>query len=348
MTNIALRPALKTAGGEVTELLLDGRFVGMMTLVYRENGRLAGSVQLEKESLAGKWKMEAVQAAQSYIRHLTEALGAEDCEVIVTWSSYEHMITFGEQTDVDELLDERALFEEDEDTWLGDVEPDEIDTMLMEEEDLFSGELVVVGESRNRIEYHFYGGDGEWLAEAFALLNGTDVAAEVDWKIGPSEEEAESLTEQLVADFDPDEVDSFYIEMLVDGVVVETLELTHEDLLDEDEPGINEYTAEQPGANALDYSVILTRDDGDTLTYDLYKQSHGGLPIAQATIDVSRRELTGFIDFHDPESLDKREWIGALLMRELDKEKDYDTLNLSMLLANKLVDDIWYETETYH
>jgi hypothetical protein len=116
-------------------------------------------------------------------------------------------------------------------------------------------------------------------------------------------------------------------------------------LIDPDDfVGDESYVSEE----ARKYSVILVRDDGDTLTYDLYDQALGGLPIGQATVDVSSRELTGFIDFRDPGSSIDSEFIGSLLMNELDKEKDYESLNLTMLVNNEPVDEILFETETIH
>jgi hypothetical protein len=351
MAMITLRPDLKTVGGEVTELLLDGRFVGAMTLVYREGGRISGSVQLDLESLGGSRKAEAVSAAQNYVEHLMDALAAKECEVIVTCSGYDHIITAGHQLGVIEsFTDESDYYEqisgEEDETRLDDIDPNGIETMEMHSG--FSGnniELVIVGESRNRVEYHIYDSDQEWLAEAFVRLRGADVIAEVDWKVEPTDEELEHITDLLVSDFDSDEVDTFLIEMKVDGEMIETIELAHEDLLEPDDFIDDEtYSSEE----ARKYSVILVRDDGDTLTYDLYEQSHGGLPIGQATVDVSSRELTGFIDFRDPGSTIDSEFIGSLLMHELDKEKDYESLNLTMLVNNEPIDEILFETEIIH
>lgn len=357
MTMITLRPDLKTAGGEVTELLLDGRFVGAMTLVYREGGRLSGSVQLDRESLKGDLKQEAVRAAQNYVEYMVDALGAKDCEVIVTCSPYDHIIAGGHQIGVIEsFTEEGESYEEsageEDDAQLQDVDPDDIDTIEMRPDlsdadiEPFPGEWVVARESRNRLIYHLYDDERDLMAEASVRIRGNDVHADIDWQFEPTDDEIESAVEMLVSDFDPDEIDSFLIEISFAGEIIETMELTHEELFEETDD--DELEIDMFGGDERDYSVILVRDDGDTLTYDLYKQSHGGLPIGQATVDISRRELTGFIDFRDPESSADREFIGTLLMRELDKEKDYDSLNLTMLVNNELIDDIWYETEMFH
>ncbi|GAA3400788.1 hypothetical protein ACFFNY_15620 [Paenibacillus hodogayensis] len=358
MSGLTVRPDLKTAGGEVTELLFDGRFVGVMTLVYREGGRLSGSIQLESKSLEARSKNEVVRAARAYVEHLTDALGADDCEVIVTCSSYERILAAGyHRGDTDSFADETELYDlqadgdGDDDGHLEDIDPEQSDTIEMyadpdEEPDI---DLVVVGESRNRIEYHLYDGEQNWLGEAYVRISGASVYAEIDWRYEPDEEESEYAAELLVADFDPDEVDLFRIEMKLDGELLETIQLAHEDLLDEDEDEEADEADVVPlFSRERDYSVVLVRNDGDTLTYDLYEQSHGGLPIAQATVVVSQRELTGFIDFRDPESSADREYIGSLLMRELDKDEDCESLNLTMLVNNELIDEIWYETEYFH
>ena len=84
---------------------------------------------------------------------------------------------------------------------------------------------------------------------------------------------------------------------------------------------------------------MLVRDDKDVLTYEIYQQSRGGLPIGTATVDISHRQLTGFIDFREPGGADDRELIAMLLMEELDKEKEYDSFNVSMMVKNRLIDE---------
>lgn len=359
MAVITLRPDLKTVGGEVTELLLDGRFVGTMSLVYREGGRISGSVQLILDSLYGSRKEEAVKAAQNYVENLTDALDAWDCEVIVTCSDYDQIITAGPQVGIgaaESFADDTDMYElvtgEEGDDRLDDIDPEDNDSIEMyafdegdEVEDSLPFELAIVGESRNRVEYHLYDRDKKWAAEAFVRINGADIYGEVDWKLEPSDEELEAAVNILVSDFDPDEIDTFWIEMIFAGDVIETIELTHEDLLEEDEANKDELFA---FADNRGYSVILVRDDGDTLTYDLFEKNRGGLPIGQATVDLSSRELTGYIDFRDDCSPSDREMIGSLLMRELDKEQDYESLNLTMLVNNEPIDEIWFESEMMH
>lgn len=354
MTMITFRPDLRTAGGEVTELLANGRFVGAIALVYREGERLSGSVQLDSESLAGRLKDEAIEAARSYVEQTADALGVADCEVIVTCSVYDHIIAGRSPIELVPEVERYDRFVEEDEARLNDIDPDDTDTIEMDEDDSEEdepayAELVIVGESRNKVEYHIYGSDREWLAEVFVRISGANAFAEIDWKYEPDDDEIEYIADLLVSDFDPDEVDTFRIDMKLDGETFETFELTREDLLEEadDQEEENEDIWLKYG-DERDYSVILVRDDGDTLTYDLYKQSHGGLPIGQATIDISSRELTGFIDFGDLESSVDREAVGALLMRELEKERDYSSLNLTMLVDNELIDEIWYETELFH
>jgi hypothetical protein len=347
MAAITFRPDFRTAGGEVTELLLDGRYIGTMTLVYREGGRLSGSVQLDRQSLSGQRKEAALDAARKYVRQLADALAAKHCEVIFTCSAFDQIMAFGPH---------RIEIDDDGDYELGDVEPDGPDTLEMTDDEMADDEmaedeaesedceLVIVGESRNRVEYHVYGRGREWLAEAMIHIHGDDVVGDVFWNVMPTDDEVRQTAESLVSDFDPDEVSTFTFDMIYNGDVFETIELTHEDLLD-DEPAGDE---EREAADDDDYSVVLIRDDGDTLTYDLYERSRGSLPIGQATVDISSRELTGFIDFREPSDSLDRERIGMLLMRELDKEKDYRSLHLTMLVNNEPIDEIMFEPDTLH
>lgn len=356
MAAITYRPDLKTAGGEVTELLLDGTFVGAMTLVYREGRRLSGSIQLDSESLSAVSENLALRAAKDYVRQLADALQVRECEVIVTCSAYEHLLSSesGEEDPYGRY--DPIRFHDDEDLEVTDIDPDEIDTMEMEMAVSRFGnmdwELVIIGETRNRVEYHLYDRDGDLLAESTVRLFGADAVGEIEWKVEPSDEAVEHLADLIVSDFNPDEVDTFVLNMKFDDRIVETIELTHEDLLDEhgwlaDRELETDPVRPEPDRGS-NYSVILVRDDGDTLTYDLYDQSQGGLPVGQATVDTSSCELTGFIDFRHPESPEDRELIGMLLMRELDKERECRSLNLTMLVNNKRIDEIWFGTETLH
>jgi hypothetical protein len=97
-----------------------------------------------------------------------------------------------------------------------------------------------------------------------------------------------------------------------------------------------------------DYSVVLTREDGDTLIYEVYQQSHGGLPIGRATVDTSNNQLEGFIDFREPGQLADREYIALLMMQELDKEKDFESFNLTMLFQNQPFEEFVYEADQVH
>ncbi|CRF29119.1 Uncharacterised protein [Mycobacterium tuberculosis] len=72
------------------------------------------------------------------------------------------------------------------------------------------------------------------------------------------------------------------------------------------------------------------------------------MPIGTATVDISERQLTGFIDFREPGTTDDRELIATMLMEELDKEKDYEAINLTMMHNNRLIEEVLFETEYVH
>jgi hypothetical protein len=364
MAQVTLRPDLKTSGGEVCDITWDGRYVGTMVLVIREGHRVAGSVQLEQDSLTPSERKETMSFIQNYVEQTVAAVQAQDCEVVVTCSPFDHIIASEHQVGVvQEFLgpDEQSLlyadedeygYEEDDDTSIEDVDPDDIDSVEMLR-DPSQYELVIVGESRNRVEYHIYDRDEEWIAEVFLRVRGSDITGEINWIYEPLEDEIEQVAELIVADFDEDEVDTIRLDMLFDGELLETMELTHEDLLEDEDDDIYEagVTPAEHGsyeAEQSDYSIILARDDGDALTYEIYEQSHGGLPVGSAMVDISQRGLTGYIEFRDSASSEDREKIGALLMQELDKEKDYDSVHLTMLLNNQPIDEILYETEPLH
>lgn len=361
MADIMLRPDLKTAGGEVCDIMYNGEFVGTLTLVYRESDRLKGAIHLEKQSITSVNKQAVYDYAQSYIQDAIDALGITQCEVTVSYSDYDFVIAtdhalqpttyledFTSSVDLlhDDELDYSWLREDlsldDEDT---DVPSDQFD-MLEERKQERGYELVIVNETRNSVDYHVYDKEAELVAEAALHVYGSEVIGDITWKFDPFDEEMDIVTELIVADFDEEQTDAFVFHMIFNGETVDTVELTHIDMLDlmDETQAVDEMWI----PTEEDYSIVLVRDDMDTLSYEIYQQSYGGLPIGTATVDISSRQLTGFIDFREPGDSNDRELIATLLLDELDKEKEYETFNISMLYRNKLIDEIMFETEQFH
>ncbi|MEB3100210.1 hypothetical protein [Ferviditalea candida] len=352
MEKITMRPDLRTAGGEVSDMMLSGRFVGTVSLVYRENERMTGSIQLEKRNLSGKSKERLIRFAENYVNSLANALNVKESDVVLTYSDYERIFSFAKQEDAfrkwtnNEAVDTDILEHDVLDRpKIVDVDPDDIEIMDMRKgQRTVVYELVIVGESRNRVEYHIYDDDKAWVAEAFMNIYGKDVVGEVNWVFDPTEDEIEAVMDLIVSDFDENRIETFSIDMKIGDDLIESVDLARDDLIEEflDEHEEDEISDDE------DYTVVMTRDDGDTLTYDIYRQSLGGLPIGTATVDISSRKVTGFIDFHEPGSGDDREAIAALVLREVDKERDCDSMNLTMLYNNEPIDEIFFESEHLH
>jgi hypothetical protein len=385
MAHVMLRPDLKTTGGEVNDILIDGKYCGNLVLAYREGHRMSGSVQLDKSTLSPSDKEKVKSYMQSYVQQLIDALRIKECDVIVTYSRYDHIIAtdsnvgvirdfldesedllmnddsdilgddYNEDPQFDDFEPDRDIIEMERDIHLG--KKDRVNDRVDQVEILYSGnqheddtlyyELVIVGESRNRVEYHVYDKHKNWVAEAFCKVYGPDVFGEVNWTFNPSDEEIDAVTDLLVSDFDSNEIDTFVIHMTYEGEIIDTVELTHEELFDEHELELDS-TSFSDDEDSEEYTIVLARDDGDMLTYEIYEQHKGGLPIGTATVDISRRQLSGFIDFRDQKSDEDREYIAMLLMQELDKEKEYETLNLTMLHQNRPIDEILFESEHVH
>ncbi|MEK8126308.1 hypothetical protein WMW72_00105 [Paenibacillus filicis] len=350
MSSVMIRPDLKTAGGEVSDILFKNRFAGTLTIVYRESVRLAGSLQLEQEVLSENDKEEVFRAVHDYVQAFSDAIDAKECEILATYSSYDHVITVHPSPGVRDLgwktADEDFDYDSD---WVDhDSVLEDEDAVYREEYSMGGLDLVLVAEDEELLEYHVYDEERNWVAEAFLHIEDTDVSGSVHWLVQPEEEDLDTVANLIVLDFDEDEIDTFVIHMVVNNEVIETIELTHEQLLDngndEDEAGISGFDAEAES----DYTIVLVRDDGDVLGYEIYQQSRGGLPIGTATIDISQRQLTGFIDFREPGSEGDRELIATLLMEELDKEKEYEIINLSMMHRNRVIEEILFETEQVH
>ncbi len=359
MAHIVLRPEFRTAGGEVNDLELNGKYAGTVTLTYRERDRLIGSIQLDKAILSHKDKEEVVKWADDYVHSLADALRVEECEVLVTYAKFDHIIT-GFDVDLEEVLDSEIdddMYEGaiDDSSLVDIIDPGDRDEVTMSE---YSGvkpirfELVIVGEDENRIEYHIYGKKKAWLAEAMFMIEESEVFGEVNWMVKPSDDEIEAAADLIVSDFDDDAIDSFQIEMKYQGVTLESIELTHEDMLalenrwEHDEE--DQETVSRSWGGDRQFSAVLIRDDADALTYDIFERSQEGPAVGRATVDISHRRLTGFIEFREPTRSIDRESIATTLLRELDKEKSYESLNLTMLHQNKRIEDILFENDTIH
>lgn len=392
MSNISIRPDMRTDGGEVCDIVLNGHYVGDITLVYREGSRLSGSIQLEKSTLTPGEKDQVVQYVQDYVYMLASALDVEDCDVVVTYSYFDQVIAMerggGEITryvDAEDDVNEEADYV-DHDTRLSDIGVEEQDRFEMKRkakalrqadhrpagqrtlpERASAGkkgarakrarkaksaairtadrkrptelaetyELVITGEHGNSVEYHLYGKGRRWLAEAFVTLYGSDCIGEMNWMVEPTSEQIEQAVDLLVSDFDDDLVDSFRLEIKHNGELLEVYELEHEDFADLAD------AAADSGQD--DYSVRLVRDDGDTLTYEIFSGKKGSIPIGTATVDISRRDLSGYIDIRERGGEEEHEKIAAQLMRELDKEKEFESFNVTVLYRNRPIDEILFE-----
>lgn len=338
---ILIRPDLRTAGGETNDIMLDDQYVGTLTLVYREFDRISGSVQLEEESLDDMDKKHVLRVVQHYVQGLIDATQAEECDVIVTYSSYEDMISTSTWEDENEYED---VLGEDEFEFEFDSADDEYELDDSIEDEINRPcsffELVTVGQSEQAIEYHIYDEDGYFIAEAFCEIHDDEVTSSVDWMFDPLDDEIEGVANLLVADFEDDEIDVFVIDMLFEGEIIETIELTNDVLFDSyEDDDVFDQTMND------DYVIELVRDDGDALTYEIYQRSYGILPIGTATVDLASQQITGFIDFRNTSDADDRLFIAKKLMDEIDKEKDCNHLGITMMHGNEVIEEVILESE---
>jgi len=338
MRNLEIQPNMRTAGGEASDILMNGRFVGTLMLVYREGDRVTGAIQLEEASLKPTDKPHVVQYVQDYIQAFIHAVKADACDVLVTYSDYDHVVMTAYDEEWMSDGDDR-----EEADWSYAVDEEDQDVVLMDnDEGNDDYELVLVAETASSARYRLYDDEGREAAEARLRFESADISGDVRWRYEPDEDEIESATTLIVSDYDEDTVDTFVLRHLHEGMLLETIELTHEALLDEDEP-------ELAGGPSDRYSVSLARDDGDVLTYEIYEHASGALPIGTATVDMQEPRLTGFIDFRDRGKADEAGAIAEVLMRELDKEKDdYQGLNLTLMYKNKFLDEFVIDNEPVH
>jgi hypothetical protein len=330
MANVFLRPDLKTAGGEVSDILLNGRYVGSLSIVYREHQRVSGAIQLDQLTLPYADKDFVLNYIHNYIQAFAGSVEAAESRVYTSFSSVDCYVDLFEQNaDEDDMED---------DIYFDDVD-EEIETLEMDGKVYH---LVIVGEGRSNVEYHVYDEEQEWAAEAFVSIQGADVSGEIHWLFDPTEEEIEAITELLMSDFDEEDIDTIVLNHHYESALIETIDLKY------DEQARKQTEEVIKSQDDQDYTIVLARDDGDVLTYEIYEQSHGHLPIGTATIDIGQRVLTGFIDFRKLESTEDLDTIAALLMLELDKEREYVRIHLTSLYQNEPIDEISIDCEQMH
>jgi hypothetical protein len=218
MANVFLRPDLKTAGGEISDILLNGRFVGSLSMVYREQHRVSGAIQLDQPSLPYADKDFVLKYIQTYVQAFASSVEAAECMVYVSYSPVDCYVDHFEQNTYEEYLDNDFYFEDMD---------DEIETLEMEGK-VYS--LVIVGEGRSNVEYHIYDEEQEWAAEALISIQGEDVSGEIHWLFDPKEEEIEAITELLVSDFDEEAIDTIVLHHHYENNLIETIDFKHDEL----------------------------------------------------------------------------------------------------------------------
>mgnify|MGYP006976754615 CR=1 FL=1 len=375
--DIVFRPVFRAAGAEIVDIETDGKYAGTMTLAYREGERLAGAIQLDRAGLPPRDKKDVSDRADEYVHALADALRVEECEVLVTYGTFDHIVTAYDveheqwkdmrgsrgSEDEDGLRHRYARAQPETDRTVGRrTHGGKADGSLSGDRRARAGtgkggkedagarfrplrlELVIVGERGNRIEYHLYDGDKNWLAEAFCTVDGGKVRGEVNWMRDPDDEEMEAAADLVASDFDERGIEEFRIDMKREGELLETFELTHADPY----PESDEAGRERGRGGESEFTAVLVRDDDGTLTYDIYDQTQGGLPVAQAAVDISGRRVTGVVDIRDPASPTDRENMAMAVLRELDKERDCDSLNLTMMHRDRRIENILFENEQIH
>ncbi len=327
VTNILIRPELRTSSGEVSDIFREDDYIGTMTLVFRESDRLLGAIQLEDDNVSANVKDDIITYLQSYIQSLVEALDIELCEVLVSYGGYQYVI--------------------DED-WISEQFPSTENEIKHEEIDIMELELELVEKDLHRCKFQITQSKNGFIANATAKMKDTKISCTINFRRFPSNDEIENVTLLLMNYFNKDDAEVFRFKIKASGKHIETLKITSTSPLLEKQKKHHVNRSKHINKDELNeenYDVRLIRNDGDALTYEIYHQSTPHQPIGIASIDIGEKEITGYIDFQDPRTSDERELIATLLLEELDKEREYDKINLSMFVKNECIDEIEFETE---
>ncbi|WP_145046072.1 hypothetical protein [Paenibacillus xylanexedens] len=370
--HVELIPNLRTLGGEVLDVMVHGQYVGSLLVVYRENDRLSGSLQLERGSLTEASEEIVMDKVHEYVRALVDAVEADYYEVLVNCGTLRSVL-LKPDTEVEvEWYEEESLYDRDyDDTDVSEIQiiPGSQDESFtyQDQEHLLEMELVSAG--RNISTYVFNDVQGQELAEATLKQYGADVQGEIHWYDEPDEQQQEIAAELLVRELDEELIDTITIHFWHQGNQFDSVEWVHRDFAGEDDhededdvTSDDEYRAVGALSNASHYDttgrtvdemqdrdveedaedisyVMLVRKDREFREYALYLQERGGLPVGTATIDASHPDLTGYIDYQIPGTNMQRQSLVEVLLKELDKELEFDTLHLTMLYRNQIIDE---------
>ncbi|MBY0201900.1 hypothetical protein [Paenibacillus cucumis (ex Kampfer et al. 2016)] len=358
MVQIDLTADLRTASGEVQDIMVDGRYTGSLLLIYREGERLSGSLQLEQESIEEEVEQLIIDKVHAYVRTLADAVAASYYEVLVSCGTLHSVLQPAERseetlwssrgtaaTEDDELYDEESRYGDD---FSGEVNiiPASRDGSFTYEDQEHLLEMEMISAGRNLSSYVFNDVEGEEVAEATLKQYGADAQGEIHWYEEPDDMVQEAAAELLVRELDEEIIDTITIRIWHQGNELQTLEWVHRDFseeLEEDEEQDNSIDAigdmiEPEEAEEACY-VMLRNKDREFRIYDLFVQERGGLPVGTATIDTSHSDLTGYMDYDVPGTSVQRKTLVEVLMRELNKEIEFDSLHLTMLYRNQIIDE---------
>lgn len=342
---VELIPDLRTSGGEVQDIMVDGQYAGSLLLVFREGDRVSGSLQMEQDSLPAETEQYIVEQVHEYIRSLADAVSAAEYEVLVSCGTLYSVLQKPESQ-----MDVYIQSSRSEDKYSHDGKSDragvnevrvlsgsQAESFTYEDpEHLLEMELVSAGRSIST--YIFNDANGQEMAEASLRQYGADVQGEIHWYDEPAESYQDAAAELLVRELDEEIIDTITIRMWHQGQELESAEWVHRDFADEVESESEEDPDEIEAAEEACY-VMLARKDREFRVYELFLQERGGLPVGTATIDTSQADLSGYMDYQVPGTSAQRKSLVEVLMRELDKELEFDTLHLTMLYRNQIIDE---------
>jgi len=345
---VELIPDLRTSGGEVLDVMVNDQYAGSLLLVYREGDRLSGSLQMERELVSEDAEKHIIDQVHAYIRSLTDAVEAIYYEVLVscgTLHSVLQNLEFDPERQSEDMDDEADEYMDDMDLDDSRVIPDTADEAFTYEDREHVLEMELISAGRSISTYVFNDAGGNELAEASLKQYGADIQGEIHWYDVPLESQLDAAAELLVRELDEEVIDTITLRMWHQGNELESVEWVHRDFVGNSEE--EEYAEYEEWDNSYDEMdeaedtcyVMLVRKDREFRVYELFLQERGGLPVGTATIDTSHADLTGYMDYEVPGTSAQRRDLVEVLLQELDKELEFDTLHLTMLYRNQIIDE---------
>lgn len=328
MARIQLEPECLTTGGEASGIMIDGQYVGSLLIVFREQDRLFGSIQIDEEKIDPEDKKDLDMFMHQHIEHILQARDIPECFVTVSYSEYDHIIASDDQA-----LDEIEGFEQEE-------------SPLNQQMDVM--ELVLFQAGEHYSEYELLDRNRELVALINVFFSAQHVTGQVIWQFEPNQHEIDMMLQLVISDFEIQHLQSFTLIMFQDREELTTIDLTRDDLFEfeqEHEVLQDLQPIESIGdGNGMTFELDLIRDDLNVLVYDVYERKDQTVKrVATTSVDLAGDDVTALVELIHLRERSARDLMVYTIIDELEEEEGLEALTVNLSYKGEILDEYIFE-----